>query len=113
MSESIENNKCVYLHKDKDGVVRYVGSGTINRAYSTYANSSRGKKYAEYVKTNGKLETHIIFQGLSKIEAEDIERELYDRYVKTVLNHRRPKSVKLISKDMFTPYLYYDETSPS
>lgn len=113
MSEINKNNKCVYLHKDKKGVVRYVGSGTLKRAYKACANSDRGKKYAEFVAQNGRLEVEIIAEGLSKIEAEDLERLLYDENFVTVLNARRPVSARLISKEMFDEYLYYDETSPS
>lgn len=109
----MENNKCVYLHKDKEGVVKYVGSGTLRRANNTHANSDRGKTYTEYVQANGKLEVEIVTEGLTKLEAEDLERELYDKYKESILNYNRPNSAKLISKEMFEEYLYYDETSKS
>lgn len=105
------NNKCVYLHKDKEGIVRYVGSGTKYRAYLTYAKSCRGKSYADYVEANGNLEVYIVAEGLSKLEAENLERELYDKYSETILNYNRPSSVKSMTKEMFEQYLYYDESS--
>lgn len=107
------NDKCVYLHKDKEGIVRYVGSGTSDRAYRTTAGSFRGKRYAEYVETNGRLEVEIVAEGLTKIEAENLEREFYDRHSATLLNHRRPASYKPMAKEIFEAFFYYDETSPS
>lgn len=104
-------NKCVYLHKDAEGVVRYVGSGTIRRANTTCAKSDRGARYNDFVITNGKLSVEIVAQHLTKAEAEDIERLLYDEYRETILNHRRPNSPIYLSKEMFDSYLQYDETS--
>lgn len=108
-----DTNKCVYLHKDKEGIVRYIGSGTEYRAYQTWSNSGRGGKYAEFVEANGKLEVEVVANGLTKLEAEDLERELFDKYEESILNQRRPSSARLISKEMFEEYLYYDETSKS
>lgn len=108
-----DNRFCVYVHKDKEGVVKYVGSGTEYRAYQTHTSSHRGKKYAEFVEANGKPEVEILAKGLSKFEAEDLERELFDNHRYTILNNRRPASVKILTKEMFEEYLYYDETSKS
>lgn len=106
--------KVVYIHKDADGIIRYVGSGNLKRAYELKANNGdRGKRYAEFVRANGKLEVEIVAEGLSKIEAENLERELYDKYKDSILNIRRPVSDRVISKSMFEDYLYYDESSPS
>lgn len=107
------SNKCVYVHKDSNGVIRYVGSGSIGRAYRTETNSDRGKQYSDFVKANGKLEVEIVVEGLSKIEAEEIERKLYDKYKDTALNARRPYGAKIMIKEMFEEHLYYDETSKS
>lgn len=104
-------NKCVYLHIDGGGLVRYVGSGTIERANRRTAKSNRGKLYEEFVLANGKLEVEIIARNLSKIDAENLERELYDKYKETILNYRKPSSEQLMSKVMFQDYLFYDETS--
>lgn len=108
-----ELNKVVYLHKDSEGVVRYVGSGTVKRANLICANSNRGSKYAEYVKANGKLEVEIISEGLTKLEAEGLEMELFEEHKDTILNHRKPSSAKSMSKQMFEDLLYYDDTSTS
>lgn len=109
----MENNKCVYVHKDKEGVVRYVGSGTIERANLTCANSYRGRKYSEYVNNNGNLFVDILVKDLTKLEAEDLERTMFDKHIATILNHRKPSSVKIMTNEMFEQHLYYDETSKS
>lgn len=109
----MDNNKVVYLHKDSDGVVRYVGSGTNHRANTTQAKSGRGKPYEYFVETNGKLRVEIVASDLDKNEAEDLERQLYDVHRSTILNCNRPTSVKPMTKEMFEEYVYYDETSPS
>ncbi len=109
----IKNNKCVYLHKDSEGIVRYVGSGTIERAFKRYASSNRGKPYMEYVLNFGKLSVEIIAKDLSKVEAEDLERQLYDLHEDTILNCKKPSSEKILTREMFEDFLYYDETSPS
>lgn len=110
---SSENNKCVYLHVDGEYIVRYVGSGTEHRAYITCANSDRGERYKLFVETNGKLEVKIVANGLTKVQAEDLERELFDKYIETALNHRRPNSAKEVTKEIFDEHLYYSESSKS
>lgn len=106
-------DKCVYLHKDNNGVVRYVGSGTIERAHLTRANSGRGERYAAFVEENGKLIVKIVAKGLTKLEAENLERNLYDEHKATIFNVNRPSSAKTMTKEMFQEHLYYDETSKS
>lgn len=108
-----DNNKCVYLHLDREHIVRYVGSGGLERAYKGHANSSRGKQYADFVEQNGKLDVKIVAEGLTKLEAEDLEREMFDIYQCSILNVNRPRSVKAMTKQMFEDYVYYDETSSS
>lgn len=34
----MKNDYCVYIHFDKNNFIRYVGSGTIDRANKTYPN---------------------------------------------------------------------------
>ena len=70
----MENNKCVYVHKDADGIVRYVGSGTLQRANQTYAKSNRGENYKEYVNKCGKLDVEIVYSGISTFEAIKLPR---------------------------------------
>ena len=60
----------VYLHKDKDGNVRYVGSGSHSRIVS---NSSRTKEHLELWP---ELEKVKIAEGLTKQEAREFEDEL-------------------------------------
>lgn len=105
------DNKCVYLHKDFDGVVKYVGSGTIDRAYKNHARSYRGRQYKEFVEKHGKLNVEIVAEGLSKLDAENLERSLFDQHVDTILNHSRPVSARPVDKELLEKYLFYDETS--
>lgn len=113
---SEDTNYVVYVHKDTEGNVRYVGSGRIKRAKETHAKSSRGAKYQKFVEEHGKLSCDIIQVGLSKIESLQLEITLFDQHVTSnlLLNKNRPylgrSSVNsLLLHELF----YYDETSPS
>lgn len=101
----------VYLHKDKECIVRYVGSGARRRAFLNHAKSSRGKKYEDFVNINGKLTVEIVAENLSKVEAENLERLLYEKHIDSILNHRKPVSEIIINKELFIDLLYYDESS--
>lgn len=106
-----ENDKrfCVYVHKDKDGNVRYIGSGSIRR-YNRI--SGRTKEHKEIFDT---LTKEIIKSGLSKNESLEMEMELYDKYVSSgiLLNKKRPTKVTAIDFEELSNFVYYDETSPS
>lgn len=103
------NKYCVYLHKDLNGVVRYVGEGTLQRAYS-FARKDQ-PKYMDYFK-DFKPVVEIIKSGLSKNEAEELEKELRSLYVATTINNKNAtKKVKHIDYDFISQYLIYDETS--
>lgn len=106
-----EKRYCVYVHKDSDGNIRYVGSGRICRANLTCAKSSRGKAYEDFVNSNGNLDFEIIEDNLSKRESLILELELYSNYVKSglLLNSRHPniQSVE-ITKDVLSKVKYSD-----
>lgn len=105
------NNKVVYLHKDKEGIVRYVGSGSMRRALITTINSGRGKTYDEFITKFGKMDVEIIKVGLSIKESIEFEKELYFKHIETIFNMKLPNSEKVISKADFDSFVYYDETS--
>lgn len=109
------NNYVVYVHKDINGYVRYVGSGSISRANITSANSNRGIKYKLYVETNGKLTPEIIYDSKTKEESIDLEKLVFYRYYgDNLLNINIPSKVKdLPSQEYLRNFLYYDESSPS
>lgn len=109
------NKYCVYVHKDSDGNVRYVGSGTIERANNTSVNSSRNKKYDDFIKTFGKLSVEIIKDSLTKVDALNYEIEQYFKYYNTglLLNVNKPNHIKSINMEDVSKYVKYDETSDS
>lgn len=116
----MDNGYCVYLHKTKEGVVFYVGSGRLRRAYklekseTTSNGSNRGKRYSEYVKNiNFEYDVEIVICDLSKEASLDKETELYDIYLNTIVNRYSPRKQVNITKEMFIDYLYYDESSPT
>lgn len=104
------NNKCcVYLHKDLEGIVRYVGEGSLQRAY-TFKRSDQ-PKYVDYFKDFNPI-VEIVESNLTKIEAEDLEKELRIKYESTIINNKyATKKVKHIDYDFISQYLIYDETS--
>ena len=66
-----KNDKVVYLHKDKDGVVRYVGHGAVNRPNCSSV-SKRSKAWFD-VFPDAKPDIEVIAEGLSYREALDLE----------------------------------------
>lgn len=100
---------CVYVHKDKDGNVRYVGSGVSNRPYDKV---SRNKAHLDMF---DELTAEVITGGLTKTEALRLERELYFKYANTnlLLNVKEPVLPTPLSYSFLSQYFYYDETSPS
>jgi len=111
---------CVYVHKDVNGNVFYVGQGTSVRAKrlssKTYIDSSKSKEYLEKIKQlDFNFTSEIIFSNLTKENAECLEKEVYDAMSKifTLTNKNRPASVKPMEYYYFNSALYYDPTSPS
>lgn len=109
-----DNNYVVYIHKDKEGNVRYVGSGRLKRAKENHAKSYRGAKYREFVEKYGKLSTEIVCCELTKEESLSVEISTYDKYVNCgfLLNDKRPYHHQGVpSKEYLNGILYYDELS--
>lgn len=104
-----ENRYCVYVHKDKEGNIRYIGSGNKNRPY---LKSNRNKEHSDIFY---ELFVEIAQENMTKEDAIDLEIVLYDKYVGTglLLNKVRPCKVKTIDYESISKYLKYDETSPS
>lgn len=106
----------VYHHIDDAGNVRYVGSGKETRANSKYANSGRGKIYADFINNQNNLTVKIIARGLSKADSINLETQEYHKYASSglLLNARRPNSVKqLPTRTELQKVLKIDETSKS
>lgn len=106
-----ENDKrfCVYVHKDENGNVRYVGSGTIKRAYSKHR---RSEEHSILFKN---LTVEILFSNINRHEAFEKELELFEMFKGSdlLLNKKAPCVTNKIEYEKFSEYFYYDETSPS
>lgn len=74
----------VYVHKDAEGVVFYVGKGTGDRAYSR----DRPLEWNEYVnkKSGGKFSVEIVRDRISEDDALQIEDALMAEYATTIIN---------------------------
>ena len=103
------NKYCVYLHKDKEGNVRYVGSGNRERPYSL---TNRSKEHREMLND---LSVEIVKSGLSKREAIYLENELYNFNVSNglLLNKVPPCAVNMLDYDAISMYVEYNESSKS
>lgn len=74
----------VYVHKDAEGVVFYVGKGAGDRAYSR----DRPPEWNEYVnkKSGGKFSVEIVRDQISEEDALQIEDALMAEYATTIIN---------------------------
>jgi len=74
----------VYVHKDAEGAVFYVGKGTGDRAYSR----DRPPEWNEYVskKSGGKFSVEIVRDRISEDDALQIEDALMEEYATTIIN---------------------------
>lgn len=111
---------CVYMHVDKEGVPFYVGSGTKRRAYvKEYCNrreggTNRGIQYSRKVnELNFEYDVIIVKDLLSKDEAINLEIEMYNLHIKTLVNKSRPKKEIVLDKNYVESFVEYCESSPS
>ena len=104
-----KNNKCVYLHLDSKGTIKYVGSGTKDRPYS---NSNRNKEWNLLFKQN-KPNVVIVENNLSRADAIALEYYMYHSCLSTIVNSTEPRPTKSMSFEDLNEYFYIDATSPS
>jgi len=78
----------VYVHKDKDGKVFYVGKGTGDRAYSR----ERSPEWFEYLdnKSGGKFFVEIVRDGISEEDALKIEDAVMKMHGGSIINRVNP-----------------------
>lgn len=114
------NDHCVYLHKTKDGVVFYVGSGKMERAYRKELSrlsgraTCRGKAYSDLVESlNFEYDVEIVYEGLSKDESILKEIEQFNKYKDTLVNVNKPTNNNVLTFEMVSDLLEYCEDSPS
>lgn len=106
-----KNRFCVYLHKDADGIVRYVGEGTIDRAYT----KSR-KDQPTWMAVFGKVlpTVKIVAKDMSKESAEFLELKVRDFHSETIINNPyATKTPHKIDAEYVLKFVSYDETSPT
>jgi hypothetical protein len=74
----------VYVHKDAEGTVFYVGKGTGDRAYSR----DRPPEWEEYVskKSGGKFSVEIVRDQISEDDALQVEDAVMAEYATTIIN---------------------------
>lgn len=86
----------VYTHKDKNGVVFYVGKGTGDRAHS----SDRPAEWHEYVekRSDGKFSIEIVRDGISEEDALEIEDAVMKVHGGTIVNRANPHAPYDLSK---------------
>lgn len=115
------NNKCVYLHKTKDGIVFYVGSGTQTRAsqkelsvHKSTRATGRGTAYSDFVASiNFEYDVEIVAKGLSSVDAITLEQKLFDQYKTTIVNKNKPSYERNLDFKLFNDNLYINGQSPS
>jgi len=98
----------VYVHRDHDGVVFYVGKGSGDRYKRKNYRSTRWHEAAKDGFT-----WEIVKDCLSNSEALDYEEEMISLHRKTVVNRVESSKTRELDYEFFNKILYYDESSPS
>lgn len=106
-----EFDKCVYLHKDKDDIVRYVGHGNKDRPFEV-SKTKRSKKWYS-VFEDYKPTVEIVADNLSYDAAIELEIALIELYKDTVVNINPVVAPADMDFDWFDAWFYIDSTSPS
>lgn len=118
-----EQNKCVYIHKDKLGNPFYVGSGSLQRANTKQLSKSknrgtcRGKAYSQKVEELCfEYDVEIISSDLSKeqsilLESKTIIELREQGYC--LVNKNTPKPYLGLNRELLCEYFCIDECSPT
>lgn len=70
----------VYLVKDADGLVRYIGEGKSDRWKHVNSGVSHNFKINEHRFIRGEMDVVVLYEGLTKTEALSIEKALLKKY---------------------------------
>lgn len=112
-----DTNYCVYLHRrsDNDAII-YVGEGREARAKNVAKSSCRNKAHCKIL-TETTIYCEFYKQGLTKVEAEDLEEKLIAELVEqgiilTNKNKSATRAKTYIGKD-FSDKFEVDSSSPS
>lgn len=105
----MRSDYCVYYHLDKDGIIRYVGSGSLKRPSRV---SNRNKEWYKLF-TDQPFEVLIVEKNLTKQEALKLEENLIEKNKDTIVNARKPASVIELNFEYLNSILQIDPLSPS
>lgn len=103
-----DNKYYVYLHRDLNGVVFYIGKGTKGRFKSKQSRSGIWQDIAAKGYTS-----QIIKAGMSNRESMILEEQLIEIYRETSVNSKSSKLTKELDFTELDAAFYYDPTSPS
>lgn len=104
-------NKCVYLHKDKNGVVRYVGQGSLDRA-KCKAKTRRSKAWWDIFAVEKPI-VEIFATDLDQNTANEIEKSLIEKHKETCCNIRPVTIPHEMTFEVMNEWFYIDPECPS
>lgn len=113
-SNHLRNDHYLYVLKDKNKVIRYIGHGRLRRMYKT---DDRSQQFIEILNDGGVLEK--IQEGLTKTQAMLVEREYLEKYLNcpsdeyNLINKLKSTPPSETRYDEIKNAFYYDETSPT
>ena len=102
------NNKVVYQLADSSGIVRYIGQGSPTRPYARYG---RSDDYLSVLTSGGKIQ--ILFEGLSRLDAIELENKLINRHWATLLNRSLKTRLNILDPEELRKFFVLDATSAS
>ncbi len=102
------NNYCVYVYKDSQGAIRYVGQGRPDRVRSK---QGRSPEFLEFINCQD-FTVEILHENLTKDHALAIESNLIQR-LDNLLNKNSTAYVNDLTYDFCREYFYFDINSPT
>jgi len=108
INNQIKKDHYVYLLRDSDLIVRYVGQG---RGVRYKQKSNRSQEYLTTLNNGGRIE--IICNGLNKLESQSMEAYFIEKYKNTIFNVQKHSIVKNIEFEKFKDIFIIDQNSIS
>jgi hypothetical protein len=108
INNQLKNNHYVYVLRDSDMAVRYVGEGRVNRWKQK---SGRSDNYLRVLNTGGTIE--IVCRNLTKNESCEMEKYFIKKYEDTIFNVQKQTSVKNIEFQKLKELFIIDANSIS
>lgn len=108
INNQLKNDHYVYVLRDSNSVVRYVGEGRMDRWKQK---SSRSSTYLSILNNDGNVE--VICKNLNKIESQEMEVYFINKYKDTVVNVHKQSCVKTIEFAKFEDIFFIDNNSIS